>query len=372
MDLETKKAFEKFLIQLSKVYNQEVSLDNTFNVEPRISQNLEKKLREQDPFLPFVNDVAVKEKAGEILHLVGAGTLMKRTNSDVKRRPTQPVGMGVRDYYCHDFEADSLIPWDLIDQWAHLPNFYEEMRNIALIVRASDRMKLAWHGQVLSKHTDPEKYPLLQDMQEGWIQKAITEAPEKVFGLKDKQSATQYSLKVHQIGGENADFKSLDSMVYELVHNMIEPQWRNNKDLTVLAGSNLLLHSNRSLFDTHDEPSERLARNIVLQQNKVANLPVITPSEFPENGLIITVLNKKKRSNLSYYFQKTASRRKLVNDDREKGVIDFYYGRQDFVIENYDAICVVHPDALVIKDVFGATVAGTKWNINDASSDTST
>jgi P2 family phage major capsid protein len=344
----------------AKIYGVK-NVGETFNVEPRIAQKIEEKVQQSNSFLNKINFVPVREISGDVLAFGAPKTLMKRTNTADrtsnpygKRRPTDPSALIQRQYKCNDYESDALIAWNKIDQWVHLPNFYERFRSIIMLAKATDHLKVMWNGQFVASDSDPEAYPDLQDMHQGFIQYMIEEAPEQVLGIEPDASA-DFGYKVKKIKvGAGGDFESLDEIIYMMRSTMIHRTLRKRKTYKAIIGDSLTLNENRRLFGSDIVPTERLARELYLNSQAFGRTEIEESDEFPNRGIFITEL-----SNLSVYYQRTAMRRKIADDHNEKGIVDYEYGREDYPIEVAEGVALVHPDAIQLKDKDGTWY---NWN----------
>ena len=361
---ETEKVFNAYKEITAEIYGvSEDALSETFMVAPRIAQKIEMGVQQTNAFLKRINFVPVREVAGDVLRFGVPSTLMKRTNTDQgaygKRRPSNPNQLLSRSYSVSDYESDPVISWNLIDSWAHLKEFYPLWRQHCSISKASDYLKVMWNGQFSAANTDPNNYPELQDVKEGFIQRMIKEAPEQVLGITPDANA-DFGYAVEKIKvGEGGDFKSLDELMYMLRSSVIHKTLRKSKKIKALIGDDLVQNENRRLFGSSVAPTERLARELYLNTQAFGLTEFIDSDEYPDRGIFIGDM-----SFLNVYYQKTAVRRKLKESHEQKGVIDYEYGRFDMPITVPEGIAVVHPDAIQIKNDDGNWVdANSAWKV---------
>lgn len=343
--------------------NQRIQHGRVTNIEPRVAQTIESKLTQTNEFLGQINNTPVKDVKGDILAFGVPRTITRRTrtaNPDgTLRRPSDPTGLEQRSYECHDIEQDSLITWDKIDAWAHLPNFYERFRQQVMFAMARDRLLTMWHGQKVEPQSDPATYPLLQDMNEGFFQFMILEHPENVLGLKTDGSVNPIKVDA---SAADADFKNLDDLVYHLRYEMLHRLFRNRANLRVIIGDELIVHENTALLGASsiNQATERAATGLLLNSRNFGRTDVVQSDEFPLRGIFLSEL-----SNMSRYWQADSYRRKVAEDDHaHKGIIDYMFVREDYVLEAAEGCACVHPDAIQLKDATGAwTPAAEVWQV---------
>lgn len=325
----------------------------TNKVEPRIAQARENRIQQTNGFLKKINFHPVKENSADILAFGVPSTLLRRqsgnTHSWGRRRPTDPSHMVQRKYQCHDFQSDPFISWSKIDTWSHLPNFYEAWRDVVDVGRGADRLKVGWNGQFYSPDTDPDKYADLQDYQAGWFQFMIEHAPEQVLGIKpDPDDDFGYSIDPIHIGqkaSKENGFKSIDGLVHYMRHNLLHKHFRKKTALRALVGDDLLTKENMELLDRDLEPSEKTALSLWLKDQTAGNTLLDDSDEFPSRGVWISQLDM-----ISYYYRPTTMRRKIEEDHKQMGIVDWWYGEDDYPIEVAEGVAACHPDAIHIYD----------------------
>ena len=330
------------------------------NIAPAVAQTIETKVMQTNAFLSAVNNVPVREVKGQVLAFGVPQTVTRRTrtaNSDgTLRRPSDPTALVAREYECHEVEYDNVISWDKIDAWAHLPKFYDRFRTQVLFAQARDRLMVAWNGQKVAPDSNPTAYPNLEDINEGFIQYMINELPENVLGLNP--DGTIDPIKV----GAGGDFANMDALVYHLRYEMLHKLFRNRNSLRVLIGDELMVRENTALLGASsiNQATERAATGMLLNSRSFGRTDVTESDEFPLRGVFLSELG-----NLSRYWQADSYRRKVAEDDHlHKGIVDFTFVREDYVVEAAEGCACVHPDAIQLKDASGNWAAAADvWKI---------
>lgn len=336
-----------------------------FNVEPTVAQSIENRIQQKNDFLKLINVTAVRDIAGEVLHFGGDKPITRRTSTlqpdGSLRRPSNPAELIARDYMCQDIEQDTLIKWSLIDSWAHLPNFYQKLRNYIMGLQARDNLRVMWHGQFAAADTEVDAYGMLQDVQRGFIQYMIEKYPENILGISPDAAApggyTVDTIRVGKGAGDNG-YESMDALALHLKDELIDKNYRKNGDLRIITGDKLAFAEKGKLINAGEEaPTEGLASKILLQNQQFGEIRRLDSDEFPDHGVFVC-----DPKNLSHYWQRNSVRSEYnVQSHAKKGVVSHYYKNADNVVEIVEACAGVHPDALEIPTGYDASGNATGW-----------
>lgn len=336
-----------------------------FNVTPTIAQSIETRIQQSNDFLNSINVTAVRDVSGEVLHFGGDTMITKRTNTlqpdGSLRRHSNPATLIARDYACKDIEQDTLIKWDLIDSWAHLPNFYEKLRTYIMGLQARDNLRVMWHGQYAAQDTNAVDNPFGQDIQRGFFQYMIEKMPENVLGISpDATAPGGYTVDPIHVGpGAGANgFENMDEMSFHMRDAMIDKLYRKDKKLRIMMGDKLsFAEKGRLVGSGSSAPTERIASKLLLQSEQVGELERKDSDEFPDHGVFIA-----DPKNLSHYWQRDSVRSEYNQQSHgKKGVVSHYYKRCDNVLEIVEAAAAAHPDAIHIPTGYGSDGKATGW-----------
>lgn len=326
-----------------------------FNVTPRVEQTIETKVMQSNAFLSQINNVPVREIKGDILAFNVPSTITKRTRTADSygslRRPTDPTALTDRSYELFEVEQDTVISWDKIDMWAHLPDFYQRYRNMVMFAQARDRLLTMWYGQSEAAQTNSTTYPLLQDVNTGFFQYMIDTNPDAVLGW-NKTTEAVVPIKIDATHA-SADFKSINQLAYAMRYDVMDRLYQNRNDTRILMGDELTISENLQLLGSESQelPSERNALERILANTVYGETQRVRVDEFPRRGVFMTA-----PSNMSRYYQSGSMRRKLSEVDHvHKGIVDYNYVREDYVLEAAEGAVCVHPDAIQFWD-------GTEWS----------
>ena len=352
---------------LDIISNQNGGVDATqiHNVEPSIAQSIESRIQQKNAFLQQINVTAVTSISAQVLHFGGDKMITKRTSTlqpdGSYRRHSNPAELIARDYFCRDIEQDTLITWDLIDAWAHLPKFYEKLRNHIMSLQARDNLRVMWHGQFAAPDTDETLYPFGEDIQRGFFQYMIEKYPENVLGISpDLTAPGGYTVDEIRLGpgaGDNG-FESADDLAFYIRDAMIHKLYRKDKAQRIIVGDKLsFAEKGRLVGSGASAPTEKIASKLLLQQHQIGELERLDVDEFPDHGVFVGV-----PKNFTHYWQRNSVRAEYNKTSHaKKGIMSHYYKRGDNVLEIVEAAACVHPDAIHIPTGYGDDGKATGW-----------
>ncbi|MGI4815407.1 MAG: phage major capsid protein, P2 family [Janthinobacterium lividum] len=329
MQNKTRELFAAYLTQLQQL-NGVADATRKFTIAPSIQQTLENKIQESSAFLSSINVMPVSEQEGEKLGLGIGGPIASTTDTRTKDRATaDPTAIDSNAYRCEQTNFDTHITYAKLDAWAKFPNFQTRIRDAIIQRCALDRIMVGFNGRQRAATSDKAKYPLLQDVNIGWLQHYRDEAPQRVLG--DGNAIGKVS-----IGAHDADYANLDALVFDAVSNLLDAWYQEDTQLVVICGRKLLHDKYFPIVNATQAPTERIAADLVVSQKRIGNLPAVRVPAFPPNALMITRLD-----NLSMYYQEGA-RRRTVHDNAKRDRIENFESSNDaYVVEDFGAGCVV-------------------------------
>ncbi|HVI51494.1 MAG TPA: phage major capsid protein, P2 family [Candidatus Sulfotelmatobacter sp.] len=323
---DTRIAFDAYSSHIATL-NSVTSAANKFAVSPSVAQTLEDRIQESAAFLQQINIVPVDEQSGQRLGLGSGGPAAGRTDTDTTdRSPRNLVDMTDFIYQCVQTNYDTYVKYPQLDAWAKFKDFQARMRNHVVKQVARDRLMVGWNGVKIEKTTNLATYPLLQDVNKGWLQHIRENAP----------SRSMNNIKVGAADG--ADYRSLDSLVFDMNNELLEPWYREDSDIVVLCGSGLVTDKYLGLMNSAatDAPTEKDALATLLANKTIGSKKVLIVPYFPSNALLLT-----KPTNLSIYFQSGSHRRQIVDEPKRDRVVDYLSDNEAFVIEDFGAVAFV-------------------------------
>ncbi|WP_250481392.1 phage major capsid protein, P2 family [Caballeronia sp. NCTM5] len=334
MKKTTRLAYSAYAAQIAKL-NDTADVSTKFTVEPTIQQKLETKMQESSAFLSRINILPVTELEGEKLGLSVSGPIASRTDTTkADRKPVDPTALDSNRYRCEKTDYDTAIPYRKLDAWAKFPDFQQRIRNVIVKQCALDRIAIGWNGVKADPMTDKSKYPLLQDVNIGWLEHYRRHANHRVLdGGKEKG-------KVHV--GKGGDYANLDALVMDLVDSMIDPWFQEDTELVVICGRELLHDKYFPIVNATQPPTEQLAADIIVSQKRIGNLQAVRVPFFPKHALMVTKLD-----NLSIYYQEGARRRTLIDNPKRDQIENYESSNDAYVVEDFGCGCVAENIELV-------------------------
>jgi len=306
--------------RIAQTYGVE-SAREEFNVEPSLAQTLNDKITLSSSFLQRINVIGVTEIKGEKVMMGVNGTVTGRTNTDTKERePRNVLGLDGKGYELHDTHSDVTLKFSTIDAWAKFKDFAQRYSAAVQRQIALDRIMIGWHGVKVAADTDREMFPLLQDVNKGWMQIVREQAPQQLL----LEGAVKGKIRI----GTTGDYKNLDGLVFD-VSLMIEEELRDGGDLVAIIGRDLLAHDKGKLYDKQAHtPSEKEKVELAQIINTYGGLPSYTCPQFPAKGVVVTSFD-----NLSIYFQDSSWRRYLLENPKRSRTEDYNSRNEGYVVE---------------------------------------
>jgi P2 family phage major capsid protein len=327
---DTRVLYTAFIAAIAQL-NGVAAAAEKFTVSPTVQQRLENRMQESSSFLQAINMIGVDEQSGAKVGLGIGSTIASRTNTlTTDRSPTDPTALDEFGYLCRQTNFDTFITYAKLDMWAKFPDFQTRIRDAILKRQALDRIMIGWNGTSAAATTDRIANPLLQDVNIGWIKKVRDEAPSKI--ISDGASAGASQIK---IGATGADYATLDALVYDLVNNLLDPWHREDPNMRVVLGRDLMADKYFPLVNSTQPPSETLAADLIISQKRVGGLQAVTVPYLPAGALTITSLD-----NLSIYFQNGGRRRTLVDNAKRDRIENYESSNDAYVVEDYGRIAI--------------------------------
>lgn len=333
---ETREKLTAFSNRVA-LLNSVASAAVTFTVAPTVQQTLESKILETSTFLKRINVVPVRDMQGAKLGLGNKGPIASRTNTAAgKKRKTKAThSLDKKGYECAKTDFDTHIRYETLDSWSEFPDFETRVRDHCIQQQGLDRLIIGWNGTHVAEDTDIDAFPLLEDVNKGWLQHLKEQAPLQVIpGINtaaEGQPAVYRSVRV----GPGGDFANMDALVMSAIM-LMDPQYREDTGLEAICGRELLHDKYFPVVNQDHKPSETLAAQTVVAQKRMGNLPANTQPYFPADKLLIT-----RPDNLSIYWQ-IGGRRRSFKDAADYDQYENYESSNDaYVIERMGAAVLI-------------------------------
>ncbi|WP_157218719.1 phage major capsid protein, P2 family [Flavisphingomonas formosensis] len=335
---ETREAWEAYTRQMAQV-NGVRDVSKKFTVDPSVQQTLETKIQESSGFLSAINIFGVPELQGEKIGLEVNSTIAGRTDtSGAGRRQTQdPTGLDSTGYQLKQTNFDTHLGYGKLDVWAKFADFQTRIQAAIMLRCALDRIMIGWNGTSAAATTNRVANPLLQDVNIGWLQHMRTDNAERVMD----EGASAGVITV----GPGGDYKNIDALVYDAIYSLL-PSWqRERQDLVAICGSDLLHDKYFRLVNKEQAPTEQLATDIIMSSKRLGNRQAASVPYFVPNAILVTPLK-----NLSIYYQDGKRRRTIREAPDADRVEDFQSSNEGYVIEDYEAACLIENIQLITPD----------------------
>lgn len=330
MRADTRQKFNQYKKTQCALNDVEDATDK-FAITPSVQQTLEDKIQESSSFLNSINIFPVDELMGDKLGMGVNGPVASRTDTsgEGERKTKDVLSMTKQGYVLKQTDYDTHISYNTLDSWAKFKNFQTRLMNAINKRCALDRIMVGFNGTSAAATTDRAANPLLQDVNIGWLQHIREQAPNRV--LSEGEAGGNIL-----IGGQGADYKNLDALVFDATESLLASWYAEDPDLVVIVGRKLMHDKLFPLVNDQVAPTEKMAADIIISQARLGNLPAVRAPFFPPNGLLITRLD-----NLSIYYQ-SGGRRRAVQENPKKNRIETYESSNDgFVIEDFDCTALV-------------------------------
>lgn len=340
----TRQKFEAYTSRIA-LLNGVAAATVMFSVSPSVQQTLEKKIQDSSALLGRINLVPVTEQEGEKLGLGVSGPVAGRTDtSGNNKRQTRDVStLDGHGYRCEQTNFDTHIKYGTVDAWAKFPNFETMIRDAIVQQQALDRITIGWNGTHVAATTDLIAYPLLQDVNIGWLQHIRTLAPANhLYRINTAAPGDPPVWRNEVRVGPGGDYANLDALVFDAIQ-LLEPWFREAGDLNAYVSRELMHDKYFPIVNQDQKPTETLAAQTVVAQKTMGGLTASSEPNFPAATILIT-----SDKNLSIYWQ-DGKRRRHLRDAPESNRIENYESSNDaYVVERLGKAALI--ENIVIGD----------------------
>ncbi len=323
MKNSTRQVVNEFKAQIAQLNGVE-DVTTKFAASPAVEQTMISKMQESSDFLRRINIIGVDAQQGEKLGLGVGSTIAGTTDTSSSDRDTQdPTSLDTNGYNCTQTNFDTHLTYAKLDAWAHLPDFQQRVRDQIITRQRLDRIMIGFNGTSRASTSDRDANPLLQDVNKGWLEK-LREYDDGAHVLDE--GGTTGELRV----GTDGDYANLDSLVYDLISNMLDPWYREDTELVAILGRDLMNEKYFPLIEEHGgTPTESRALDMMLSAKRVGNVRAVQVPFFPARGVAITRLD-----NLSIYLQNGSTRRAIIDNPKRDRIEDYQSINEAYVIED--------------------------------------
>lgn len=329
---ETRLLFNRYLANIASLSGAE-DATKKFSVDPSVQQKLIDKKQESSAFLSTINIVPVDEMKGEVLGLSVGNPIASRTDTSGsgERTTKDPSGLDSNAYECFKTDYDTHVTYAKLDMWAKFPDFQTRIQNQIVKAQALDNIRIGFNGTSAAATTNLTTNPNLQDVNIGWLQKMRLQRPAQVLAAVP---GGKVAGKVTY--GPGGDYATLDALVYDVVNELM-PSWAaEDTELVSIVSRNLLHDKYFPLVNEAIDPTEQLARDVIMSSKRLGNLPAQRVPFFPLGKVFIT-----RPDNLSIYEQDGKRRRNIIEVPKKNRIEDYQSSNDAYVIEDLDFACLI-------------------------------
>lgn len=328
------KMFAQLQLAIAESYGVELASKH-FSVDPTIAQELNDAITAKSDFLQRINVIGVTEIKGQKVFIGTSGPVTGRTDvTENDRQAKDASALSQTTYELSSTESDVGMAYAKIDAWAKFPDFHQRYSAAVQKQIALDRIMVGFHGTHAAVQTDIKKYPMLQDVNKGWLQQAREQIPAQV--LKEGKTAGKVML------GTDGDYANLDSLVHD-TKQLVDERLRDAGDLVAIIGSDLLAADKAKLYAKQgDTPTEKERIEEAQIIATYGGLPSFSVPFFPVNAVVVTSWD-----NLSIYFQDSSWRKQTVDNPKRSRIEDYNSRNEGYVIEQLEKFAMTENVELV-------------------------
>lgn len=346
MENTTRPLFDQYIARQAQLNNvSPAAIAAKFAVDPTVQQRLEAAAQESDSLLSKINVFGVTQQIGQKVLIGSKGPMAGVNNSTTTRRnPGDNSILEPYNYLCNKVNYDYGISYQQMDAWAHQPNFQQLISTAMARQMSLDRIMIGFNGVKYADPSDRAANPLLQDCGIGWLQKIRTEAPHRVISGVTV-TARDDENKVTAKG----TYGNLGAAVYDAKNSLMDEWHKRNPDNVVILAGDLLTTTNFPAINAMSQTNpntEMLAGQLIVAQERVANMPTFIAPYFPLNGVLITSFK-----NLSLYYQRGGLRRTIKEEPEYNRIATYQSSNDDFVIEDYGNVAFI--DGITFAEAAG-------------------
>ena len=348
----TRDAFNSYCERLATL-NGVASAGTKFAVSEPVETRMEELIQESSDFLSRCNSVPVGEIKGQILGLYAGSTIARRTDTSAADRPTTDLhAIADREYECEQTNFDTDIKYATLDLWATQPNFETRLRDLKIRQMGRDRLMIGFHGTSAAATTDPAVSTNLEDVNIGWLQKLRLEKPGNVMtdGAHTAGAELEVRVGVRGSGTTDHDYETIEQLAFDLIHSMLDPWHRDDPNLRVLVGRDLLRDKYLAVLGDQ-APTERNAAELMILNKTIAGRPAMTAPFFPPRALAVLPIppaGSMGDALLSIYWQRGSRRRAIIDNPKRDRIEDYMSVREAYVIEDPGAMAlcenIIYPE----------------------------
>jgi P2 family phage major capsid protein len=300
------------------------STKNQFSITPPIETKLRQAIVHSVAFLSMISVMPVDQISGQVVDVGVDGLLTGRAKDSRFRAELGNTG---NTYALTKTDSCGVIKWETLTQWANAGSsgeFIKLMNNAITRSFALDILRVGFNGTSIAVFTDPETNKLGQDVNKGWLKIVEEKSPAQVIA----------SVTLDASGKTEDSYKNLDSITQDLINTTIHEAQRQNPDLVVVVGSDLVAAEQHRLLELADSPTEHKAAQSLAKT--IAGKKAYTPPFFPADQLWVTTL-----SNLQVLQQKGTQWRKARNEEDRAQFENSFLRMEGYAVGDFNKFAAI-------------------------------
>lgn len=282
-----------------------------------------KNIKAQSRLMNDINIVHVPQSEGISGTIVAGRHLASRTSESNLPRTTAPLTPPATPFETLQTDTDTHLSYDTIDAWGSgglLEEFQGKLESFTAQQDAADWASIGFNGVTAAEQTNTQTYPLLQDVNIGWLQKIREHASSQVIA--------------DPTIGKSGQYASLDALVFA-GRNKLHVTLQKSDKMVVMLDRGTLISQLLAREVAGDQAAAATLR-CVLATDTLGGLPIYDEPRMPSNRMLIT-----RPDNLSVYFE-TGTWRRFIKDEPSQNQICFFRQlRNAFVVEDYSSAVLI-------------------------------
>jgi len=324
-------------------------VSSDFNRASEVTLN--RDIQDFSPFLSYINILPRTQDSGGSLMMGSQGRVMRTNNTYVgdKRQLNYPKKSVLNKYTMVKAHSDFVLHDDDIDAMSEFPDWKTQYRNAFLDSMGNDRIVVGFWGEKHALTSNQTDYPLLQDVNKGWIQLLKERVPSQVLSVDEIKIGT----------GDGNDYVSLDHLIQDLYQAI--PLHRRKPGMKAMISESLMGFAEGAYYQyAAKTPSEKPRIQTKTVTGVYGGLDALPAPYMPQTCIIITPLRQGNvRGNLSIYWQKKSWRRSTKYYAENEQSVDWNARREAYHIEDLNAIVALDTKKIIFTDL-GKDLEG-KW-----------
>ena len=330
---ETRALFNQYQSGVAQI-NKVSDVNHSFTVAPVPAQQIIQIQQESSEFLRSINVRQVDNQQGQTVGMSATSRVASRTPTrgpnKEPRQTKDPTGLSKMDYFCAQTNSDIGLHYDTINAWRHDPEFATIWGRVVAEAQALDRICIGFNGQTVAEKTNITNHPLLEDVNVGWLKNLETEKLDHF--LKHAPAGANAPIQIGDAIDGSHGFKTLDALVWAMLM-ALPAHRRKTPGMVAIVADNLATEQYFPIINRSLDPTEWLARDVIMSSQKVGTLPAMAVPFVPDGTVIITPLK-----NLSIYEQTGSRLRRIEERSEWDEISDWNSVNEAYPIEDLDII----------------------------------